>query len=67
MDYETWHIMTLLATAITFTTFGWWIGMNTAMKTTIDGTIDQLVKKGYLRSRIKPDGTRDILKADDKE
>jgi len=53
-------------TAVIFTGVGWWFGMQSSTETTVGHTIDSLIERGYLKTRVKDDGNTEILKHDEK-
>lgn len=56
----------MFVTAVIFTLVGWKWGTSAGTKNTVNYTINELIKKGYLRTRINQDGEIEILKPDEK-
>jgi len=53
-------------TAAIFTGVGWWFGWGTSNEAVVGHTIDSLIERGYLKTRVNNDGATEILKHDEK-
>ena len=59
MIMEAW----LIATAIIFTIYGYWVGKQNGMQKGIDGTLAMLDAMEYIKIKTLPDGEVQIEKA----